>query len=181
MADLVGALGGVDVLVNNAGILRLTPLLDITVDEWDLVLDVNTRAMLVTTQIAARSMIAAGHGGRIVNMASMAAKQAAADQAHYAASKAAVVALTQAAAIELGPHGITVNAICPGYVLTEMGAATPHAGDGRRVERLVAARPVRRAGRRGPDGPVPGLRRRRLLHRPGVQRHRWDDHALRSS
>ena len=132
MVDLVAALGGVDVLINNAGILRLTPLLDITVDEWDLVMAVNTRAMLVTTQIAARSMIDAGHGGRIVNMASMAAKQAAADQAHYAASKAAVVALTQAAAVELGPHGITVNAICPGYVLTEMGAAT-------RTPEMVAA------------------------------------------
>ena len=68
-------------------------------------------------------MIAAGSGD-LVNIASMAAKQPAAGQAHYAASKAAVVALTQAAAVELGPHGITVNAICPGYVLTEMGAAT---------------------------------------------------------
>jgi 3-oxoacyl-[acyl-carrier protein] reductase len=80
--------------------------------------------MLVTTQVAARSMIDAGRGGRIVNMASMGAKRAGARQAAYAASKAAVVSLTQAAAIELGPHAITVNAICPGYVLTEMGAAT---------------------------------------------------------
>ncbi len=119
-------------LVNNAGILRITPLLDITVEEWDLVLDVNARSMLVTTQVAARAMIAAGTGGRIVNIASMAAKQPAAGQAHYAASKAAVVALTQAAAVELGPHGITVNAICPGYVLTEMGAAT-------RTPEMVAA------------------------------------------
>jgi NAD(P)-dependent dehydrogenase (short-subunit alcohol dehydrogenase family) len=132
LGRLIAALGGVDVLVNNAGILRITPLLDITVDEWDLVLAVNARSMLVTTQVAARSMIAAGTGGRIVNMASMGAKRAAADQAHYAASKAAVVAITQAAAIELGPHGITVNAICPGYVLTEMGAAT-------RTPEMVAA------------------------------------------
>jgi 3-oxoacyl-[acyl-carrier protein] reductase len=122
--DLVEALGGVDVLVNNAGILRITPLLDITVEEWDHVMAVNARSMLVTTQVAATAMIAGGTGGRIVNMASMGAKQAAADQAHYAASKAAVVSLTQAAAIELGPHGINVNAICPGYVLTEMGADT---------------------------------------------------------
>jgi 3-oxoacyl-[acyl-carrier protein] reductase len=121
---LVDALGGVDVLVNNAGILRITPLLDITVDEWDHVMDVNARSMLVTTQVAAAAMIAAGHGGRIVNIASMAAKRAAPRQASYAASKAAVVALTQASAAELGPHGITVNAICPGYVLTAMGAAT---------------------------------------------------------
>jgi 3-oxoacyl-[acyl-carrier protein] reductase len=123
-ARLIDRLGGIDVLVNNAGILRITPLLEITVEEWDLVFDVNTRSMLVTTQVAAAAMIAAGRGGRIINMASMAAKRAAGEQAHYAASKAAVVALTQAAAVELGPHGITVNAICPGYVLTEMGAAT---------------------------------------------------------
>jgi NAD(P)-dependent dehydrogenase (short-subunit alcohol dehydrogenase family) len=132
LARLIDDLGGIDILVNNAGILRITPLLDITVDEWDLVLAVNARSMLVTTQVAARSMITAGTGGRIVNIASMGAKQAAGDQAHYAASKAAVVSLTQAAAIELGPHGITVNAICPGYVLTEMGAAT-------RTPEMVAA------------------------------------------
>lgn len=124
MGRLIDALGGIDVLVNNAGLLRITPLLDITTEEWDDVMAVNARSMLVTTQVAARSMIGAGRGGRIVNMASMGAKQAAADQAHYAASKAAVVALTQAAAVELGPHGITVNAICPSFVLTEMGAAT---------------------------------------------------------
>ena len=124
LSRLIAALGGIDVLVNDAGILRITPLLDITVEEWDHVLDVNARSMLVTTQVAATHMIAAGTGGRIVNIASMAAKQPAAGQAHYAASKAAVVALTQSAAVELGPHGITVNAICPGYVLTEMGAAT---------------------------------------------------------
>jgi NAD(P)-dependent dehydrogenase (short-subunit alcohol dehydrogenase family) len=121
---LVDELGGVDVLVNNAGILRISPLLDMTVDEWDLVLATNARSMLITTQVAAAAMIAAGTGGRIINMASMGAKKAAAGQAHYAASKAAVVSLTQAAAIELGPHGITVNAICPGYVLTGMGADT---------------------------------------------------------
>jgi len=129
---LIDGLGGIDVLVNNAGILRITPLLEITVEEWDLMFDVNTRSMLVTTQVAAAEMIAAGRGGRIVNMASMGAKRAAGEQAHYAASKAAVVALTQSAAVELGPHGITVNAICPGYVLTEMGAAT-------RTPEMVAA------------------------------------------
>jgi 3-oxoacyl-[acyl-carrier protein] reductase len=122
--QLIAELGGIDVLVNNAGILRITPLLDISVEEWDLVFDVNVRSMLVTTQIAARAMIAAGTGGKVVNMASMGGKQGGANQAHYAASKAAVISLTQVAARELGPHGITVNSICPGYVLTEMGAAT---------------------------------------------------------
>ncbi len=143
LEQLVDELGGVDVLVNNAGILRITPLLDITVDEWDLVMDVNARSMLVATQVAARSMIAARGEpdadaapgtivGKIINMSSMGAKQGGANQAHYAASKAAVLALTQVAAHELGPHGITVNAICPGYVLTDMGAAT-------RTPEMVAA------------------------------------------
>lgn len=123
-AALIDALGGIDLLVNNAGILRLTPLLDITVEEWDLVQHVDLRATFVTTQIAARSMIAAGRGGKIINLASMAAKTPAANHAHYSAAKAGVVALTQSAALELGPHGITVNSICPGFVLTDMGADT---------------------------------------------------------
>ncbi|MEZ5215873.1 MAG: SDR family NAD(P)-dependent oxidoreductase [Ilumatobacteraceae bacterium] len=123
-AAAVDALGGIDVLVNNAGILRFADLLDITVEDWDETFAVNTRAMLLTMQVAVRSMIAAGHGGTIVNMASMGGKVGAPGQAHYAASKAAVISLTRVAAMEWGAHGITVNCICPGYVLTEMGAAT---------------------------------------------------------
>ncbi len=125
-------LGGIDILVNNAGVFRITPLLDISPDEWDWIFSINTRAMLLTTQVAARAMIAGGRGGKIVNMASMGGKVGAAGQAHYAASKAAVISLTQVSAAELGPHGINVNSICPGYVLTEMGAAT-------RTDDMVAA------------------------------------------
>ena len=120
----IDGLGGVDILVNNAGILRFSPLLDITVEEWDLTFAINVRAMLLTTQVSARAMIAAGHGGTIVNMASMGGKVGSPNQAHYAASKAAVISLTRVSAMELGEHGITVNCICPGYVLTEMGADT---------------------------------------------------------
>jgi len=120
----IDTLGGVDVLVNNAGILRMAPLLDITVEDWDLTFDINLRAMLLTTQVVARSMIAAGTAGSIINMASMGGKLGSPNQAHYAASKAGVISLTRVSAIELGPHGIRVNCICPGYVLTEMGAAT---------------------------------------------------------
>ncbi len=120
----IAQLGGVDVLVNNAGILQMAPLLELTVDNWDRTFAVNVRAMLLTIQVAARSMIAAGTGGTIVNMASMGGKVGAPNQAHYAASKAAVISLTRVAAMELGCHGITVNCLCPGYVLTEMGAAT---------------------------------------------------------
>jgi NAD(P)-dependent dehydrogenase (short-subunit alcohol dehydrogenase family) len=130
--EAIDTLGGVDVLVNNAGILRFAPLLEITADEWDEMFAVNTRSMLLGIQAAARSMIAEGTRGRVINMASMGGKLGAANQAHYAASKAAVISLTQVAAKELGPHGINVNCICPGYVLTEMGAAT-------RTEEMVAS------------------------------------------
>ncbi len=129
---LIAALGGIDVLVNNAGILRFAPLLDVTVEAWDEVQRVNVRSMLVTTQVAARAMIAAGHGGKIINLASMAAKLPAANLAHYSASKAAVVSLTQTAAVELGQHRITANCICPGFVLTDMGAET-------RTDEMVAS------------------------------------------
>ncbi len=120
----IDQLGGIDILVNNAGVLRMAPLLEITVEQWDSTFDVNVRAMLLTMQVAARSMIADGRPGTVINMASMGGKVGSPNQAHYAASKAAVIALTRVAAMELGPHHITVNCICPGYVLTEMGAPT---------------------------------------------------------
>ena len=123
-ADAIAALGGVDVLVNNAGILHMAPFLEIDVADWDRTFAINTRAILLTSQVAARAMITAGTPGSIVNMASMGGKVGSPNQAHYAASKAAVISLTRVAAMELGVHGIRVNCICPGYVLTEMGAAT---------------------------------------------------------
>ena len=128
MDKAITRLGGVDVLVNNAGILRFGGLLHLDPAEWDEVFAVNTRAMLVTTQVAARAMIAyrapsADCAGKIINMAGVGGRTGGAGHAHYAASKAAVVALTRAAAQELGPHGITVNCLCPGYVRTDMGTA----------------------------------------------------------
>ncbi|WP_369137222.1 SDR family NAD(P)-dependent oxidoreductase [Modestobacter versicolor] len=141
----VAELGGVDVLVNNAGVLRFAPLLEIDPAEWDEVFAVNTRAMLVTTQVAVRAMAADPVAGvrKIVNMASMGGKAGGAGQAHYAASKAAVIALTRASAAEFGPLGITVNCLCPGYVLTEMGAATRTADD---VAAWSARSPLGRLG-----------------------------------
>ncbi|PPF84512.1 short-chain dehydrogenase [Subtercola sp. Z020] len=129
LSDAIDALGGIDVLVNNAGILRFGPLLEITAEEWDEMFRINTRAMLTTTQVAAKRMIADRRpgvvtSGKIINMASMGGKTGGAGQGHYAASKAAVIALTRVTALELGPEAITANCICPGYVLTEMGAAT---------------------------------------------------------
>ncbi|MGZ4763590.1 MAG: SDR family NAD(P)-dependent oxidoreductase, partial [Ilumatobacteraceae bacterium] len=123
VSQAIEELGGLDILVNNAGILKMAPLLEIDPADWDLTFAVNVRAMLITIQVAAKAMIPNGRGA-IINMASMGGKVGGPNQAHYAASKAAVISLTQVAAKELGPHGITVNCICPGYVLTEMGAAT---------------------------------------------------------
>ena len=128
----IDALDGIDVLVNNAGVLRFASVLDTTVEEWDLMFEVNTRSMLLTTQVAVPAMVAQGTGGKIVNMASMGAKLGSPNQAHYCASKAAVVAFTRVCAMEFGHLGVNVNCICPGYVLTEMGAAT-------RTEEMVAS------------------------------------------
>jgi 3-oxoacyl-[acyl-carrier protein] reductase len=128
VGEAVDALEGVDVLVNCAGVFQHVPLLDISIDDWDLVLDINARATLVTMQAVAPVMLQA-HGGAIVNIASMAAKQGGGGEGHYAASKAAVVALTRAGAQEWGCHGVTVNAVCPGYVLTDMGADTRSEAD----------------------------------------------------
>ena len=124
MDAALAELGGIDVLVNNAGLLTFATVLETDPEEWDRVFAVNSRAMLVTIQEAARAMIAQGGGGAIVNLASMAAKTGGEGQVAYAASKSAVVGLTRVAALELGEHGIRVNAMCPGYVLTEMGADT---------------------------------------------------------
>ena len=123
VSGAIADLGGLEILVNNAGILKMAPLLEIDPKDWDLTFAVNVRAMLITIQLAAKAMIPNGRGS-IINMASMGGKVGATNQAHYAASKAAVISLTQVAAKELGPYGIRVNCICPGYVLTEMGAAT---------------------------------------------------------
>ena len=139
----VDAMGGIDVLVNSAGILRFTPLLELTVQDWNETFSINTRAMLTTMQVCVRSMIAAGHGGKIVNLASMAAKKGGAGEGAYPPSKAAVVALTRVAALEWGCHGITVNSLCPGYILTEMGAAARTQDD---IDTWSAYSPLGRLG-----------------------------------
>ena len=130
-------------VVNNAGVFSKTPLLEMTLEEWDRVHRVNVRSMVVVIQALAPDMIEAGAGGRIVNVASMAAKLGTPGEAAYAASKAAVVALSRIAAMELGPHGVTVNAVCPGYVLTEMGAGTRTADQ---VAAWTAKSPLGRLG-----------------------------------
>ncbi|PZU39910.1 MAG: short-chain dehydrogenase [Microbacterium sp.] len=151
MDAAITSLRGIDVLVNNAGTLRFGTVLETSPQEWDEVFAVNTRSMLVTIQAAARTMIDAGRGGAIVNLASMAAKAGGGGQVSYAASKSAVVALTRVAALELGEHGIRVNAMCPGYVLTEMGADT------RTEEKVALWSSYSPLGRLGTPDDVAGL------------------------
>lgn len=118
------AFGRVDVVFNNAGIAQTRPFLDITEEDWRLVTDVNALGVLIGMQEAVktfRRQTEAGHpGGKIINTASIAAKQGYEPLAHYCASKFAVVAMTQAAARAFGKEGITANCFCPGVVATPM-------------------------------------------------------------
>jgi len=119
----VAAFGGVDIFVNNAGIgFMMKPLLEVEPADWDLVIAVNLSGAFYCTQAAARAMIAAGKGGRIINIASQAAKTGFPHLPAYVSSKHGMVGLTRASAIELGVHGITVNAVCPNHVTTGLGA-----------------------------------------------------------
>ncbi len=119
----IAEFGRLDVLVNNAGIGYLMKgFQEVTLAEWQVVLDVNLTGAFLCTQHAARHMIAGGRGGRIINIASQAAKSGFPHLAAYVASKHGLVGLTRSNAIEMGPHGITVNAVCPNHVTTDLGA-----------------------------------------------------------
>jgi NAD(P)-dependent dehydrogenase (short-subunit alcohol dehydrogenase family) len=119
----VARFGRVDVLVNNAGVgFVMGPLTEVTEPEWDLVLDVNLKGVFLCTQAVVRQLLAQGDGGRIITIASQAAKSGFPFAAAYTASKHGVVGFTRSAAVELGEHGITVNAVCPNHVTTPLGA-----------------------------------------------------------
>ena len=114
------AFGRVDVLFNNAGVAQTRPFLDITEEDWRFITDVNALGVLIGMQEAVKTFQRQGGGGKIVNTASIAAKQGYEPLAHYCASKFAVVAMTQAAARAFGKEGITANCFCPGVVATPM-------------------------------------------------------------
>jgi NAD(P)-dependent dehydrogenase (short-subunit alcohol dehydrogenase family) len=140
--DLADQLGGVDVLVNNAGMNAPSAFVDMEFEDWRRVLDVDLNGAFLCAQHAARRMIDAGHGGRIVNITSVHEHVPLRGSAAYVAAKHGLGGLTKVMALELAEHGITVNAVAPGQINTPMTGAddAPPAG----VDRPAV--PLRRPG-----------------------------------
>lgn len=136
--------GRIDVLVNNAGVVSPGTILDLEPAEWDRVMDINLRSYFVLTQIAARAMIDRNIKGTIVNMSSLNAELAIANQVAYVSSKGGVQQLTKASALGLAPHGIRVNAISPGSIMTDLLKSVMADDAGRR--KILSRTPLGRVG-----------------------------------
>lgn len=145
VAAVVERWGAVDVLVNNAGITQPLKVMEIAPGDYEAVLDVNLRGTLYMTQAALPRMRERGHGA-IVNMSSVSAQRGGGifGGPHYAAAKAGILGLTKATAREMGPHGIRANAICPGFIDTDITAGKLTAET---REQIIAGIPLGRAGK----------------------------------
>ncbi|MFG1431730.1 glucose 1-dehydrogenase [Xanthobacter sp. V2C-8] len=143
VAATVGAFGRLDVLVNNAGVTATVPLMDMSEDSWDRIVDTNLKGAFLCAQGAARQMERQG-GGVIVNVASILGHRVAGQVAAYAASKAGLVQLTRSMALEWARHGIRANALCPGYVETDINRTFFDTEAGQALVRRI---PSRRLGR----------------------------------
>lgn len=119
---VIAELGGLDVAVCNAGVIDVVPMLDMSPEQFQRIQDTNVTGVFLTAQAAARAMVAQGRGGAIITTASMSGSIINVPQrvGHYCASKAAVIHLTKAMAVEFAPHNIRVNSVSPGYILTEL-------------------------------------------------------------
>jgi len=120
MTATVNHFGRIDVVCANAGVHSMSPVVDTAVEEWDRIMHVNVRGVFLCCKHAARQMMRQGHGGKIVNISSMSGKTGYGLEAHYSASKFAVIGLTMAMADELARYKINVNAVCPGVIDTEL-------------------------------------------------------------
>ncbi len=138
-AAALGQLGRVDVLVNNSGITRDGLFMRMSDEQWQQVIDTNLGGAFRCCRAVARAMMKARYG-RIVNVSSVVGLMGNAGQANYAASKAGLLGLTKALARELAPRGVTVNAVCPGYIATEMTAQLPEAATAELMARIPLGR-----------------------------------------
>lgn len=120
MAAAVDVFGSVDILVNNAGICPFHDFLDMPLELWQQVMDVNLTGAFLCSQAAANQMVAQGNGGRIISISSISAMVGGGRQTHYTPTKAGIHSLMQSMAIVLGPHGITCNSVAPGGVATDI-------------------------------------------------------------
>ena len=134
----------IDILVNNSGVSAQGRVLDVTEENYDYIMSTNTRGAFFMAQQAARVMIAGNNGGRIINIASVAGLRALGQLSVYSMSKAAVIHMTRAMAVEWGRYGINVNAICPGYIETELNSAYFATERG---QKLISMLPRRRIGK----------------------------------
>lgn len=137
VALAAAGLGTLDILVNNSGITGRKPFLEATAEEWDSVLNTNLRGAFLMCREFARAAIAAGHGGRIVNVASILGLRTIKGVVPYSASKAGLCHMTAVLAMELGPHGITVNTLAPGYVETDLNRGFLQSPAGARIASRV--------------------------------------------
>ena len=136
--------GPINILVNNAGTIKRNDALDFTESDWDEVMDVNLKSVFFLSQAVARSMVAGGDGGKIINIASMLSFQGGIRVPSYTASKSAVQGLTRLIASEMGGKGINCNAIAPGYMATDNTA--PLRADADRSASILARIPAGRWG-----------------------------------
>lgn len=143
VAETTQRFGPIDILVNNAGIYPNTPVIHMSVEEWDTVMETNLRAPFLLCQAVARHMIKRGKGGKIINITSSAYKSARRGAAHYCSSKAALAMFTKVLALELAEHRINVNSVSPGLI--DVG---PRPGVSRQyIDMLVKMIPLGRMGR----------------------------------
>lgn len=146
VAQVQGRFGQIDVLVNNAGIARRKAFTDLSSDEWQEVMDVNLGGSKNCSQAVVKEMVASG-SGKIINVSSlMGGWWGWAEHVHYSASKAAIEGLTRALAVELGPYGITVNGVAPGFVITEQSLSVEHSAGPEKMPLAVPLIPLRRIG-----------------------------------